>query len=122
MDTFDYQASRHFLEQKYLTLRTKRHALWQQAHSDCQNIIAMIIKDYHPKRIIQWGSVLDPKHFSEVSDIDLAVEGLESQMFLKLFAQAEDLTNFSLDLVQWEYIHPSFQEIILMKGTIVYGE
>ncbi|MDG2989752.1 hypothetical protein L3556_02200 [Candidatus Synechococcus calcipolaris G9] len=122
MDTFDYQASRHFLEQKYLTLRAKRHALWQQAYSDCQSIITMMIENYHPKRIIQWGSVLYPKHFSEVSDIDLAVEGLETQIFMKLFSQAEDMTSFSLDLIQWEYIHPSFQEIILMKGTIVYGE
>jgi hypothetical protein len=38
---------------------------------DAKNIIEMSIEKYQPKQIIQWGSILEPRHFSEASDIDL---------------------------------------------------
>ena len=81
----------------------------------------MIIQEYHPKQVIQWGSILDARHFSEASDIDVAVVGLDSLSFMRLLADAEDLTEFPLDLIQFELIHPSFQKIILMKGKVIYG-
>ena len=82
----------------------------------------MIIQKYKPKLIIQWGSVLDPTHFSEISDIDLAVIGLDSIVFMRLLADAEAMTNFPIDIVQFEFLHPSFQKIILMKGRVIYGK
>jgi len=39
-----------------------------------------------------------------------------------LFGEAEELTRFSLDLLRWEEIDPSFQKIILAKGEVLYGE
>ncbi len=81
----------------------------------------MIIEKYQPTQIIQWGSLLQPQHFSEASDIDLAVVGLDAIAFMQLLADAEEMTQFPLDLIQWENIHPSFQKIILMKGKIIYG-
>ncbi|MGA1134441.1 MAG: nucleotidyltransferase family protein [Prochlorotrichaceae cyanobacterium] len=120
-NTFDIRAARRYLQQKQETRQAKRLALWQQACQDAQKIIKMVEEKYQPKQIIQWGSILDPKHFSEISDIDLAIVGLDSITFLRLLADAEALTTFPLDLVQWEAIHPAFQNIILMKGKIVYG-
>jgi aryl carrier-like protein len=52
----------------------------------------MIIQNYHPKQIIQWGSLLESRHFSEASDIDLAVVGLDSLSFMRLLADAENMT------------------------------
>jgi predicted nucleotidyltransferase len=112
---------RNYLKQKQATQKAKRLTLWQVARQDAENIIQMIIQKYNPQQIIQWGSVLEPKHFSEASDIDLAVVGLDSLSFMKLLADAEAMTRFPLDLIQFEQIHPSFQKIILMKGKIVYG-
>ena len=111
---------RNYLKKKHDAQRAKRLALWEIAQKDTKNIIEMIIQKYHPKKIIQWGSLLEPRHFSEASDIDLAVVGLDSLSFMKLLAEAEDMTEFPLDLVQLEVIHPSFQKIILTKGKIVY--
>ena len=91
------------------------------AQRDAENIIAMIIQKYHPQQIIQWGSLLEPKHFSEASDIDLAIVGLDALSFMRLLSDAEVMTEFPLDLIQFEQIHPSFQRIILMKGKIIYG-
>ena len=111
---------RNYLKKKHDAQRAKRLALWEIAQKDTKNIIEMIIQKYHPKKIIQWGSLLEPRHFSEASDIDLAVVGLDSLSFMKLLADAEDMTKFPLDLVQLELINPSFQKIILTKGKVVY--
>jgi predicted nucleotidyltransferase len=65
--------------------------------------------------------VLQPQHFSEASDIDLAVAGLEFPQFMQLFAEAKELTRFSLDLLRWEEVDPSFQRVIVAKGVVLYG-
>jgi len=112
---------RSYLKKKHDCQRAKRLALWEVAQQDARNIIEMIIWKYQPKQIIQWGSILEPSHFSEASDIDIALVGLDSLSFMRLLADAEDMTKFPLDLVQLELIHPSFQKIILLKGKIIYG-
>jgi predicted nucleotidyltransferase len=113
---------RQYLKHKNDKQRYERLALWEKAQEDAKNIVAMIIKNYHPQRIIQWGSLLEPRHFSEASDIDLAIVGLDSASFMKLLAEAEEMTQFPLDLVQFERIHPSFQKIIAMKGRVIYEQ
>ena len=112
---------RDYLKKKQDNQRAKRLALWESAQQDTENIIGMIIQNYHPKQLIQWGSLLEPRHFSEASDIDLAVVGLDSLSFMRLLADAENMTQFPIDLIQFELIHPSFQKIILKKGKIIYG-
>jgi hypothetical protein len=119
---FDYTSARRYLQKKQDDLKNKRLALWKQAQQDVNLIISMMIREYSPQRIIQWGSVLDSKHFSEASDIDLAVEGIDAISFMNLLASAEDMTSFSLDLIRWENVHPSFQKTLLRKGKIVYGQ
>ncbi len=117
---FDYSSARIYLQEKQDTLKAQRFDLWKKAQEDTCQIIGVIINKYEPKRIIQWGSVLESRHFSEASDIDLAVEGVDSLKFMEMLATVEDMTSFSLDLVRWENIHSSFQKIILMKGKIIY--
>ena len=119
---FYYAKARHFLSQKQKALQVQRYSLWQKAQLDSQKIIDMVIRDYAPRQMIQWGSVLKPEHFSEASDIDLAVIGVALLTFLQLFAEAEAMTDFSLDLVRWEDIHPAFQRILLMKGKVIYEQ
>ncbi|MBD2394969.1 nucleotidyltransferase domain-containing protein [Cyanobacterium aponinum FACHB-4101] len=119
---FDYTAARNYQRQKQEKLKAERFNLWQQAKQDCEKIIQTIIEKYQPKRIIQWGSLLESKHFSEASDIDLAVEGIESITFFKMLGDVEDLTDFSVDLIRWENLDSSFQKIILMKGKIIYEQ
>jgi len=117
---FDYAAARRYLQKKQEARTFENHQRWHQAWADSQVIIEMIIKEYQPIRIIQWGSVLKPEQFCEISDIDLAVVGIDAITFMKLYADAEQLTSFPLDLVRWEGIYPEFQTIILNKGKVVY--
>jgi len=119
---FDYAAARRRLQARQEARQKQRLSLWQQAQDDAQRIVQLTLDHYQPRMIIQWGSVLQPEHFSEASDIDLAVAGLAFPQFMRLFGEAEELTRFSLDLLRWEEIDPSFQKIILAKGEVLYGE
>ncbi|WP_328987427.1 nucleotidyltransferase family protein [Thiorhodovibrio winogradskyi] len=117
---FDIAAARRYLHAREEGRRQSRFALWQQARADAERIIDMVIARFNPSRIIQWGSVLEPRHFSAISDIDLAIEGVGSLEFLTLFRLAEAETKFPLDVVRWENLEPEFQRVILMKGEIRY--
>ncbi len=121
-DKFDYVAGRVYLQKKQAHLQARRLELWQRAQTDAQNIINMIRCQYKPQRIIQWGSVLEARHFSEASDIDLAIEGVDALVFLQLLGHAEELTDFALDLLRWEEVPPAFQKVLLMKGKVVYAK
>jgi hypothetical protein len=117
---FDIAAARRYLHAREEGRRQSRLALWQQAKADAERIIELVIARFNPSRIIQWGSVLEPRHFSAISDIDLAIEGVGSVEFLELFRCAEEETEFPLDLVRWENLELEFQRVILMKGEIRY--
>lgn len=52
----------------------------------------MIIEKYSPLKIMQWGSLLNRDLFTEISDIDIAVEGIASaEQYFKLLKDAESL-------------------------------
>jgi predicted nucleotidyltransferase len=94
---------------------------YNQACQDFQKILDKIIKDYNPVRIYQWGSLLNRKHFSELSDIDIAVEGIISaEEIFRLYGDIMDMTDMSVDLIQIEKIEPEFKALIKEKGKIVY--
>ncbi|QTA82130.1 Uncharacterized protein dnl_44970 [Desulfonema limicola] len=105
-------------EQKKKDARLK---LFEAALFDFNAIIQMIINRYSPKRIVQWGSLLDSNKFDENSDIDIALEGiLDPEKYFALLGDAMELTRFPLDIVQLEKIEPEFAELILLKGKIIY--
>jgi len=53
----------------------------------------MLEKEYGYLRIWQWGSLLDRRRFSEISDIDIAVEGVpDTATFFELYGKAMSLT------------------------------
>ena len=78
------------------------------------------IETYQPTRVWQWGSLLKREEFSEISDLDFAVEGLNSVQMLQLLADAEERSDFPIDLLHWETLSPGVQELIQLRGQIVY--
>ncbi len=120
-DAFDYALARQRIEERQLRRRDANLALWQDAERDARQIVAMIVARYEPARIYQWGSVLQPKKFTAMSDIDIAIEGIDSIRMLSVLADAEELTRFPLDIVRLESVEPAFRRAILKKGTVVYA-
>lgn len=81
----------------------------------------MIIKKYNPKRIWQWGSLLDQFFFSNISDIDIAVEGIKDwKTFSAMLGDAWEMTDFYLDLVTIEDVIPIYRKHIKKNGRLVY--
>ena len=118
---FDYQSARRYVRQKS-TARARRNALLlERARADFERIVAMIRDKYDPARIYQWGSLLKEGEFSEISDIDIAVEGVANAAdFFAMAGEAQDLTEFPLDLVEIEKIEPLHAQSIRERGRMVY--
>ena len=121
MKDCNYTAARQFLEKKERDRVQLLDERYNQARRDFQKIIDFIIERYHPKRIYQWGSLLNRENFTEISDIDIALEGITSaeQMF-DIYGAIMNMSDFSIDLIQMEKIEPEFAELIKAKGKIVY--
>ncbi len=119
-DSFDYTKARAFLSEKARRRGEQHSRLWRQAVIDVERIVGLVIEEFTPLRILQWGSVLNEGDFSEVSDIDLAIEGVDSVRFMCLQKKVEKMTEFPLDLLRWEDVDPCFKRILEKKGVVIY--
>ena len=110
-----------FLDDKESRRQAKLDKKFDAATRDFRRIVVMIIEKYRPKKIYQWGSLLRRDRFSDISDIDIAVEGLEdSSRFIQLLSEADDMTDFAVDIVEMEHIDQIHADSIRKKGKVVY--
>lgn len=112
---------RRFLERKFAERDAEAKSLHARACADFGAIVDMIVREAHPTRIVQWGSLLRPELFRPYSDIDIALEGVtDPELLSRVFGKASELTLFPLDIVQLERIEPEFRESIESTGKVVY--
>jgi len=115
------QTIRAFVRARKNRKRLELAARLKAARRDFDTVVAMIVREHKPLRIYQWGSLLEDRHFSEISDIDIAVEGItDAEALSGLRGEAEQLTRFPLDIVAIEHVHPAYAEHIRRRGRIVY--
>ena len=113
--------ARQYLDSREERRRTQCRQLHVQAVHDFQAILDMIIRQFHPDRVYQWGSVLRPECFRDYSDIDIAVEGITlPEAFFDMLGKAQAMTDFPVDIVQLEKVEQEFAEGIRKEGKIVY--
>jgi predicted nucleotidyltransferase len=118
----DPRDARRFFDEKARHRSVALDGRFEQAWSEARSVIAMLERDYDPLRIWQWGSLLDRKRFSEISDIDIAVEGIEdTATFFELYGKALSLTTLPLDLVELERIEPLHAASIRERGRLVHA-
>ena len=117
----DIKAARKFQQDKLKKQQEELDKKFQQASQDFNAICEMIIRDFQPESIYQWGSLLERNKFSAISDIDIAVSGIkDARKYFQLLKKAEELTDFPVDIIQLEKIHPLHKEMILKKGIKIY--
>ena len=116
----DLDAAAEFQKKRVERILAARRERWTVAAADAERIIVMIVQKYRPDAVYQWGSVLRPERFTELSDIDIAVEGMSGARFFAMLGEAEDLTRLPLDIVELEHIEPEFRELIVRYGRRVY--
>ena len=113
---------RDFLLQKDRRVREQRLALFKKASDDFSCMINHISRHYRHVTVYQWGSLLHSEDFDELSDIDIALEGVGSaEVFFKLYGELMKMTDFPLDIVELEKINPIHSSSIKKKGRMVYG-
>lgn len=118
---FDIEAARIAYRQRISARRDARERRRLQAQLEAEKVIEYIKERYSPRRIIQWGSILRPEHFTESSDIDIAVEGIaDLEEWSRMERDVERMVTLPLDLVPFDRIHPEHQKQILLRGTVVY--
>lgn len=80
--------------------------------------ISAISKKYKAKKVLLFGSSLDP-HL-EANDIDLAVEGIEPRSFFKYYGELLFGLSKPVDIVDLSK-KSRFTEFIERKGIVIYG-
>ena len=93
----------------------------EQARADFDKIVRHIIHEYEPIRVYQWGSLVSGETFQDISDIDIAVEGVDDSAFLRMLDECERLSRFPLHIVRLEDIRAVHRENIIREGVLVYG-
>lgn len=94
----------------------------QTAQRDTGRIISAIAAEYGPRRIYQWGSLVHTERFSEISDIDIAIEGMDcdEQALASIRSQAELMTDLPVDLVVMERLEQGRANLIRRFGRVAW--
>lgn len=117
----DLDRARAFQREKERRRRARIDARFEQATHDARTIIAAIVEQVNPRRIYQWGSLLDRSRFSEISDIDIAVEGLSGPAeFFRTLGIATDGTTLPVDVIELEKVPEDIAERIRTRGALVH--
>lgn len=117
----DIDNARAFMVEKNAKREAELDRAFCQATADFDRIVNYITEKYNPKRIWQWGSLLNRSHFSEISDIDIALEGIrDPQVFFDIIGYAANLSSFPVDIVEIENVGEENAVHIREKGRCVY--
>ena len=117
----DLCRARAFLADREEQRRERLDERYAQATRDARAIVSEIAAQVNPRRIYQWGSLLDRKRFSEISDLDIAVEGLNGPAeFFRVLGIAMNATVLPVDVVELEKLPADVAERIRMRGALVH--
>ena len=112
---------RAFLRGKAAARRAQIDERFERATLDAQAIVAEIARVVKPRRIYQWGSLLSRDRFTEISDIDIALEGLAgAEQFFAALGLAMERSTLPIDVVELEKLPPTTAERIRERGKLVY--
>ena len=117
----DLCRARAFLADREDRRRERLDERYAQATRDARAIVTEIAAQVNPRRIYQWGSLLDRKRFSEISDLDIAVEGLNGPAeFFRVLGIAMNATVLPVDVVELEKLPADVAERIRTRGALVH--
>ena len=86
-----------------------------------QECARRLVQDYDAERVYLFGSLLSDDRVHDKSDIDLAVEGLDGDLYLRALADLWQLLpeGAELDLVPLEQAWPSMFERVKTEGIVL---
>lgn len=93
----------------------------KHSQEDARRIIEHIGRTYSPSRIYQWGSLVETRHFSEISDIDIGVEGLSGpKEYFAILGDAMRMSVFPVDLIELDRLESRTADGLRRRGRLVH--
>ncbi len=105
------------LRQRQLQYEAELEARFDLAWEVAKRAANCLRQEFGPMDVWIFGSLVHQQWFSPTSDIDLAVEGLPSEVYLIALAGLQDLApEFKIDLICLDRCPPHFGKTILQEG------
>jgi predicted nucleotidyltransferase len=117
----DIPRVREFLRDKQNRRKNRLAQRLEQAQQDARRIIEHLGRAYSPSRIYQWGSLVETRNFSEISDIDIGVEGLTGpEQYFAMLGDVMEMSGFPVDLLELDKLDKATADSIRRRGRVVY--
>ncbi len=116
------EAAREMLLERQARREREREELLHAAREDFAKTVDLIVAEYHPQEIWQWGSLLYPRTFGRESDIDIGVFGLSVRDHMELLRITESTACLPLHIARMEEMDPRYVEHIRKYGKRVYPD
>ncbi|TSA11175.1 MAG: nucleotidyltransferase domain-containing protein [Deltaproteobacteria bacterium] len=84
-----------------------------------QSLTEMLVRNYPVRKVILYGSVIEPGRFKKTSDIDIAVEGLPKKHHFEALALLMEASPFEVDLKPIEEVSELLRQR-MVKGKVLY--
>lgn len=101
--------------------QVQRSALAAEARSQAAQIADLLVEQFNATQVVLFGSLVRQR-FTEVSDIDLAVAGIEPGRFFEALAAVNQVTNRWVDLKPLEDLEPHFYQRVMATGEVMYDQ
>lgn len=112
MDRYRTTARRRAMQRRQAQADRRQRA-WRVAHQAA----AVLKTDYGAHQVVLFGSLARDEPFSPHSDIDLAVWGLDEQIYYRVVSKLLDLDPaISVDLLRAEEMATQFLDIVEAEG------
>lgn len=97
--------------------RERQESLQREGLKLAQKCARLLGDRFGVRRVYLFGS-LAKGLFLDGSDIDLAVEGMNLEQYLKALAELQVMDGIHLDIVHLDYCRPSFKERIIKEEEL----
>lgn len=90
-----------------------------QAMQIASKLSDILVSHYPVRKVILYGSVIEPGRFKKTSDIDIAVEGLPKKHYFEALALLMEVSPFEVDLKPLEDVSELLRQRIA-RGKVLY--
>lgn len=116
----EIQRYQKFYKEQEKKKKEKLQQRYYQAWSIARKAANILHQEYKAQKVVIFGSLRNNEHFSEWSDIDIAVWGIKPELYYKAVARIISLSPiFKIDVVDPEDCQESLKEIIEKEGIVL---
>ncbi|MEP7135177.1 MAG: nucleotidyltransferase domain-containing protein [Chloroflexota bacterium] len=92
----------------------------KQARKTVRRAVLTLKKQFGVKKVVLFGSMINPSLFHSRSDIDIAVWGLKGREYYRAVGVLQALdTEIGIDLIAYEDASPSLRKVIRIEGKVL---